>query len=232
MSSTTEASEETRAKPPIRVFIVDDHELVRNGLRAIIGNESDLMVCGEAADLTDALERIQQSQPDVAIIDIVLKSGDGLNLVKSIRERFPAVRTIVLSVYTEELYGERALRAGATGYVCKEQPVGEILHSIRQAFLGLPCFSQALVDRTVDRHRGRGNLAAQSPIETLSDRELEVFRCIGQGLPSIEIAKQLQLSRSTIDTYRERLKSKLGLSNTNALTRGATLWVAQNGGAL
>ncbi len=228
MHATMEALRETHATAPIRVFIVDSHELLRVGLRTTIANESDLTVCGEAADMSGALEQIQALQPHVAIIDIALQTGDGLELVKRIRDHAPNVRMIVSSMYTEELYGERALRAGATGYVCKQEPLRAILSCIREVYHGKPHFSADLIQRMMHRERSRGDGAARSPIETLSDRELEVFRRIGQGLPTIEIAGQLNLSRSTIDTYRERLKTKLGLANGSELTRQATLWVAHN----
>ncbi len=214
---------------PIRVLIVDDHELLRDGLRAIFSRERDLVVCGEAENAAQALEQIRESLPDVVVVDIVLKASDGLQLVKTIHENFPTIRTIVLSMYTEELYGERAMRAGATGYVCKEQPAGAILHGIRQAFLGRPCFSERLIHRMLSQVQSRKKSDTRSPVEILSDRELEVFRCIGQGWPTLEIAKRLNVSRSAIDTYRERLKKKLGLNNGTDLTRQATLWVAQYG---
>ncbi len=229
MDAMKDAPRKCQQDVPCRVLIVDDHELLRAGLRAMIAGEFDLTLCGEATGLSDALDQIRELQPEIAIIDLVLRSGDGLELIRRVREQFPSVRVIGFSMYGEELYGERALRAGANGYVCKQEPARAILDCIRKVCQGKPHFSDDLMQRVMNRARGRASGAMQSPIESLSDRELEVFRRIGQGLPTVEIAKQLNLSRSTIDTYRERLKSKLGLINGNGLTRQATLWVVENG---
>lgn len=210
-----------------RILIVDDHELLRNGLRLMMGNEPDLEVCGESADEATALALVRDVQPDVVVIDIVLKSGNGLDLVKRIRDSNPLVRLIVSSMHGEQLYGERALRAGADGYVSKQDPARAILHAIRRVLEGKMYFSDELTKRVLEHTRLRKE-GLQSPIELLSDRELEVFRLIGQGIGSAEIARQLHVSRSTIDTYRERLKVKLSVANGAQLTREATLWASQN----
>lgn len=211
-----------------RVLIVDDHELLRQGMRLMIANEPGLEVCGEAVDEAEAMRLVRESRPKLAIVDIGLKSGNGLDLIKRIKAHDSSVRIIVSSMHEERLYGERALRAGAEGYVNKQEPARTIIRAIRQVRQGKMYFSEEFTNRVLQRARDGGRSLEVSPIETLSDRELEVFRFIGQGLTSREIADRLHVSTSTVDTYRERLKTKLNLKRGAELVHEATQWVLEN----
>ncbi|MBC8873604.1 MAG: response regulator transcription factor [Planctomycetes bacterium] len=211
-----------------RVLIVDDHELLRNGMRLMIGNEPDLEICGEAEDEAQAMQQVHQSRPNLAIVDIGLKSGNGIELIKRIKAHAASVRIVVSSMYDERLYGERALRAGADGYVNKQDPARTIIAAIRCVLEGKTYFSEEFTNRMLERARVCGKTFQDSPIDALSDRELEVFRFIGEGLATGEIAKELHLSSSTVDTYRERLKTKLDLKSGTELIHEATQWVLEN----
>jgi len=211
----------------LRVLIVDDHPAVREGLALRINAEPDLEVCGEAADIDDALEAVVQAHPDVAVVDIQLKTGDGLDLVKRVKGLDESVRILVWSIYPEKLYAERALKAGALGYINKEETTGQIAEAIRSVGDGKVFVSDQLAGTLVTQTvRGRRSLA-DSPVDALSDRELEVFRLIGEGLSTGQIAKRLGLSTHTIDTHRQRAKEKLRLANASALVQAATRWVLE-----
>ena len=212
----------------IRILIVDDHPVVREGLAIRLSAEPDLQVCGEAEGLTDALRLIEQQQPDVAIVDILLKDGNGIDLVKEIRSRFPHFKILVLSAYQESLYAERALRAGASGYLNKQETGEKIFEAIRTIMEGNRFISSNMTERLLKQAINTGNSPEKSPVETLSNRELEVFRLIGQGLTTGAIARQLQLSTHTIDTHREKIKHKLAVKSANALQREATQWILEN----
>jgi len=219
---------EDRAEPArARVLIVDDHELMRDGLRIMLDQHPDLEYCGQAAEEGDAMRLVRKLHPDLAVIDIGLKSGDGISLIKQIKAYDPAVRVIVYSMHDEQLYGERALRAGANGYVDKQDPATEILQAILEVWAGKMHFSEELVARVMHRAQQGGD-ARISPIEALSDRELDLFRLIGQGTSTREIADKLCLSINTVNTYRERLKVKLNLASGVELTHQATAWVLEN----
>ena len=215
--------------PRRRVLLVDDHEMVRDGLRLIIDGTSDLRVCADVPDAEQACVAIAELEPDVAVIDLSLRpSGiDGLGLVKWIHAHHPKTRTVVSSMHEEQIYGERALRAGASGYVSKSAPARTVIDAIRQACSGHLHFSAELVDAML-RRAAQGGAHRRSSIEQLSDRELQVFRAIGEGLASKEIAKALNVSVSTVDTYRERLKIKLDISSAAELVHRATRWTLEN----
>ena len=210
------------------VLIVDDHPAVREALAHRISTESGLRVCGEAADVSEALRLVEAANPDVAVIDIALKNGDGIDLIRRIKSRDQKVRMLVWSMYGENLYAERALRAGAMGYLDKEQATGAIIEAIRHVLDGKvylsPTMTEKLLKRSVGQDPGR------LPIDSLSDRELEVFRLIGQGVKTQAIATQLHLSPKTVETYRDRIRVKLGLSDGTELARNAFQWVIENGG--
>jgi DNA-binding NarL/FixJ family response regulator len=212
-----------------RVLLIDDHELVRDGLRLIIDGTRDLCVCGDVADVASGQQAVTELQPDVAVVDLSLRAGgiDGLSLVKWIYTHEPTTKCVASSMLEERLYGERALRAGATGYVSKSGPARSVLEAIRRACAGQLHFSQELVDAMLRRSAHSGRIE-RSPIENFSDRELQVFRAIGQGLSSKEIAAALHVSVSTIDTYRERLKTKLGVGSGAELVHRATCWNLEN----
>ena len=211
-----------------RVLIVDDHELLRQGMRLMIANEPDLEICGEAEDEAQAMQRVRESHPNLVIVDIGLKSGNGLDLIKRIKADAPSIRIIVSSMHEERLYGERGLRAGAEGYVNKQDPARTIISAIRSVLKGKMYFSEEFTNRVLEHARVGDEAFQRSPIDALSDRELEVFRFIGQGLTTGEIAKKLHLSSSTVDTYRERLKTKLDLRSGTELVHEATQWVLEN----
>jgi DNA-binding NarL/FixJ family response regulator len=210
-----------------RVLIVDDHELMRDGLRIMLDHHAGLECCGQAAEEGDAMRLIRQLHPDLAVVDLGLKSGDGISLIKQINAYDPGVRIIVYSTHGEQLYGERALRAGANGYVDKQDPAAEILEAILKVLAGKMHFSEDLIERVLHRAQHGGDMLG-TPIEALSDRELDVFRLIGQGTSTREIADKLCLSINTVNTYRERLKLKLNLNSGVELTHRATEWVLES----
>jgi DNA-binding NarL/FixJ family response regulator len=212
-----------------RILIVDDHPTVREGLTARISRQDDMEVCGEVADGEEALVKVKELRPDVAVVDISLPKGHGIDLIKQIRAHHDHVKTIVHSMYEESLYAERALQAGAMGYVNKREAPETLLDAIRQVLVGEVYLSPKMTGRVLNRTVGRGTIAAASPIESLSDRELEVFNLIGQGLTTRAIANRLHLSVHTIDTHREKIKRKLGLKNSAELMQRAVQWVLENG---
>jgi DNA-binding NarL/FixJ family response regulator len=211
-----------------RVLIVDDHPVVRDGLKAQFATEADFEVCGEAEDVGGALALVRSARPDVAIVDINLKNGSGIDLVKRIRSHDDTVRIVVWSMYPEELYAERALRAGAHGYVHKGRSTREILDAVRAVRDGRMYLSGDQADRLLRRLVAGGKGAERSPVETLSDRELEAFELMGRGRTTEEIAAAMKVSPKTIETYRARIKEKLDLENVNELVHRATQWVLEN----
>lgn len=218
-----------RTAKRIRVFIVDDHPAVREALALRVSRQPDLEICGEAADLGEALLGVAETKPDVAVIDITLKTGSGIDLIKRIKARDHHVRILVWSMHSESLYAERALRAGALGYVNKDQATDKIIEAIRRVRDDKVWLSETMAERLL--HRSIGGLAdaTHSPLDSLANRELEVFRMIGEGAGTSEIAKRLHLSVKTIETYRDRIRQKLDLSSGVKLAHYATQWVLENG---
>ena len=209
---------------PLRVFIVDDHPIVREGLAAQISLQPDMEICGEAEDIADALARIESARPDVAVIDISLKSGNGIDLVKRLRARDQELRILVWSMFPASLYAERALRAGAQGYIHKGQSAQEILAALRTVLAGKVYVHPALAEQFMNRLVG-GRSSASAPVETLSDRELEAFELIGQGLTTEQIAARMHVSPKTVETYRVHIKKKLSVDSLPELVQRATQWV-------
>jgi DNA-binding NarL/FixJ family response regulator len=207
-----------------RIFIVDDHPLVREGLANLINQQEDLMVCGEAEDAGQTLAGIGVSRPDLALIDISLKTASGLELVKDLGVHFPLVALIVLSMHDELLYAERALRAGARGYVMKRETTKDVLTAIRQVLGGDVYVSERVVSAMARRLGSSRKSAAASPVEQLSDRELEIFRLLGQGLTTSQIATDLHLSLKTVQAYCARAKEKFGVNSLSELLRAAIRW--------
>jgi DNA-binding NarL/FixJ family response regulator len=214
-----------KGRTPKRVLLVDDHPMMRRGLASLIENEPDLVVCGEADNCQAALKAIQESRPDLVIIDLSLKDSDGLDLVKDMKLRHPKTPALVLSMHDESLYAERAFRAGARGYVAKHEMDETMLAAIRRVLAGERHMSERMRARFADRFLGRGSLEQCSPLAVLSDRELQVFKLIGGGQTTREIAAALHLSIKTIESYREHLKAKLNLESGVALARRAAHWV-------
>jgi len=207
-----------------RVFIVDDHPLVREGLTNLINGQNDLIVCGGAKDSAQAIDGIAKAQPDVALIDISLTNESGLELVKHLGRQFPQVALIVLSMHDEALYAERALRAGARGYVMKHETSKSVLASIRQVLGGGLYVSERIANRIALRLTSSRRPVASSPVERLSDRELEIFRLLGQGRSPSEIARDLNLSLKTVQAYCARAKEKFGITSLTELLRAAIQW--------
>ena len=208
-----------------RVLIVDDHPAVREGLAARISCQPDLEVCGEVADMAGALKLLVSARPHVAVVDIQLKVGDGLDLVKRMKAHDELIRILVWSVYPDQHYAPRALKAGALGYINKDRSTSCIVEAIRRVRDGKVYLSEELAERLLSQAVGGTRSPASSPIESLSDRELEVFRLIGEGVTASQLAQRLHLSRHTIDTHRRRIKQKLNLSSANEVTQAAIRWV-------
>jgi len=207
-----------------RIFIVDDHPLVREGLTNLINGQDDLIICGEAKDSAQALDGIMKARPDVALIDISLENESGLELVKQLRSQCPNVALIVLSMHDETLYAERVLRAGARGYVMKHETSKSVLASIRRVLEGGVYVSERILSRMVRRVSSARGPVASSPVERLSDRELEIFRLLGQGRTTSQIAEDLNLSLKTVQAYCARAKEKFGVTSLTELLRAAIRW--------
>lgn len=219
---TSNTSETTARKHG--VFIVDDHPLVREGLTNLINRQSDLVVCGEAKDSPEAMAGISKERPDVAIIDISLANESGLELIKHLVKQFPQLAVVVLSMHDEALYAERALRAGARGYVMKHETSKSVLASIRRVLAGDIYISERIVNRMAIRLTTARRSPATSPVERLSDRELEIFQLLGQGRTPSEIAGDLNLSLKTVQAYCARAKEKFGVTSLTELLRAAIRW--------
>jgi DNA-binding NarL/FixJ family response regulator len=207
-----------------RVLIVDDHPLVREGLANLINAQHDLMVCGEAEDSPQAIARIVKARPHVALVDISLKNESGLELVKYLASQFPQVALIVLSMHDETLYADRALRAGARGYVMKRAASKNVLASIRRVLEGGVYVSERVTNRMALKLSSPSKAATSSPVERLSDRELEIFRLLGQGRTTSQIASDLNLSVKTVQAYCARAKEKFGVTSLVELLRAAIRW--------
>jgi DNA-binding NarL/FixJ family response regulator len=206
---------------------VDDHPVVREGLVMHLTTQPDLEVCGEAEDLPGALALLERTRPDVAIIDISLKNSNGIELIRRIKERDDGVRALVWSMYPESLYAERALRAGAHGYLNKGQATRHVLDAIRAILQGKVYISGGVADQLLQRVVGR-KPEARSAIDTLSDRELEAFQLIGEGLTTEAIAVKMHVSPKTVETFRARIKEKLGIGKLTELIQRAAQWVVES----
>jgi DNA-binding NarL/FixJ family response regulator len=216
------------AVPKSSVLLVDDHPVVRDGLAQRIALEPDLDVCATSATVTEALEALKRHRPDLAIVDLTLPDGHGLELLKEIRALYPKVRLLVFSMHDEIIYGERTLLAGAQGYVMKDAPPETLLAAIRSVLAGKIAVSPDLSERML-RSAARSR-TPKPPMERLSDRELEVFELIGRGVSTKEIADRLHRSVKTIETHRQRLKTKLQIKGHAELIAQAARWVQETGG--
>ncbi len=207
------------------ILLVDDHPVLRRGLASLIESEPDLTVCGEAATGSEALAAIRDRRPDLAIVDLSLGDSDGLDLVKDLKKRHPELPALVLSMHDEATYAERALRAGARGYLTKQQLDDTVLAAIRRLLAGETWMSPELEARLARKFVGGVTLDDGSPLDALSDRELEVFRWIGRGRTTRQIAEALHLSVKTIESHREHIKHKLAIESAAELARRAIRWV-------
>jgi DNA-binding NarL/FixJ family response regulator len=209
--------------PPAKVLIVDDHPAVREGLVWRIARQPDLIVCGEAEDVAEALRLVESTEPDVVVIDISLKEGNGIDLIKRIKAHDSSIRMLVCSMHPDSLYAERSLRAGALGYINKENTTGRILDAIRSVRNGEVYLSEDATRRLLRKTIGHAGNPGLS-LESLSDRELDVFKLIGEGLGTSDMAAQLHLSIHTVETYRRRIRLKLSIRNAAELVHAATQW--------
>jgi DNA-binding NarL/FixJ family response regulator len=209
----------------IRVLVVDDHPIVRQGLSQLINQEPDLMVCGQAEDARTALDAIDPSQPDILIVDVSLDGPDGIELLKTIRAKDARLPVLILSMHDESLYAERALRAGANGYIMKQEATERVLVAIRQILGGEVYVSERMAKKMVQQFIGGSGVSQRSFIDQLTDRELEVFRLIGQGHGTRQIAEELHLSVKTVESYYAHIKEKLFLKNGRELVQHAVQWI-------
>lgn len=212
-----------------RIFIVDDHPVMRRGLSQIIEDIDDLETAGEARGAEEALQKMAEVNPDLVLIDVSLGDRSGLELIKDLKVRHPDLKMLVLSMHDESLFAERAVRAGALGYVNKNEPTETVIAAMRHVLEGRIFLSDKVTNQIVQRAASGGHQPVPSPIERLSDRELEVFQMIGEGMITKQIAAKLHLSTKTIETYRENIKTKLNLGNSSELMRHAVQWVLQGG---
>jgi DNA-binding NarL/FixJ family response regulator len=210
---------------PARIVLVDDHPLVRERLAEIIAEEHDLVVCAQADNGPKALEVVGSTRANLAVVDLGLKHSSGLDLVKNMRAAFPRVPALVVSMYDETIWAERAIRAGARGYINKQEATKNIASAIRRVLAGELYLSSALAQRLATRATGYANAKASTGIESLADRELQVFELIGRGLNSRQIADRMRVDASTVDTYRARIKEKLKLRDACELLQHTIAWV-------
>jgi DNA-binding NarL/FixJ family response regulator len=206
-----------------RIVLIDDHPMVRERLAEVINRETDMVVCGEAEDRGSALEVISRENPDLAIVDLTLKRSNGLDLIKDLHVMHPKLLVLVLSMQDETLYAERVIRAGAHGYITKQEATRKILNAIREVLGGKVFLSPEISADILSRMLGKSKGAIRS-LEVLSDRELQVFDLVGQGFGTRQIAEQLGLDVKTVETYRSRIKEKLEIRDASELLRKAIAW--------
>ena len=210
-----------------QVFLIDDHPLVRRGLREVLESEADLGVCGEAEDLRQALALLAELDCDLAIVDISLQGPNGVEVIKQLRTQYPELAILVCSMHDEALYAERALRAGARGYIQKKEKPEQVVAAARRVLGGHFYLSSKMTDRLLGTATGAGIHHEEDPISRLTDREIEVFELLGNALGTRQIAEQLGLSPKTVESHRENIKRKLDLGNHNELIRRAVQWVLE-----
>jgi len=209
---------------PHRILVVEDHPIFRWGVSELINQEEDMVVCGEAEDATRALAAIEELAPSLVIADITLQDGDGIDLTREITRRHRKLPVLILSMHDEFLYAERALHAGARGYIMKEEAMESVVSAIRTVLQGKIYLNEAIKEHILIHLVDRPRFGDKPSIDRLTDRELEVFRLIGKGLSTREVARKLSLSMKTIGTYRERIKEKLSIKHANELVRYAVHW--------
>ena len=207
-----------------KVFLVDDHPIVREGLGLLINGEADLMVCGESDGGTAILQTIGQLRPDIVVLDISLNGPDGIDLLKMLRITDPGLPVLILSMHDESTYAERTLRAGGNGYIMKQEATEKVLTAIRRILRGEVYLSERLANRMLQHFVCGGAPSKDSPLANLSDRELEVFRLIGEGHGTRQIADELNVSVKTVESYQAHLKEKLSLRNARELVQHAIEW--------
>ncbi len=207
-----------------RIMLVDDHPIVRQGLAESIGRERDLIVCAEAEDRAGALEAIERSMPDLIVIDLTLKNSSGMELIKDVQVRWPRLPILVVSMHDADLYAERVLRAGARGFITKQEAARDILAAIRRVLSGEIYLNEKTAATVLSKLAANRKTAGDCGIDLLADRELQVFEYTGEGLSIREIADRLGIDASTIETYRARIKEKLNLKSSSELLQLAIRW--------
>lgn len=223
MSTKSKAKGRSPAKS--RLFIVDDHPMMREGLTQLVEDEADLEVCGEAENARLALEKIGGLAPDLVLADLTLPDKNGLELIKDLRAQLPDLKILVVSMHEESFYAERVVRAGARGYIMKHESGQRLMEAIRRVLSGGIYVSEAISARILERMAGQAATASRNPIEALSDREFEVFQLVGEGKTTREIAELLHLSAKTVEVHRLNIKQKLALKHASDLIRSAVRWV-------
>src|SRR5438874_11436749 len=212
-----------------RIVIVDDHPLFRKGLEQLIHSDGTFAVCGEAGSAAEAMDVIRKLDPDLAIVDVRLPGANGIELIKNIRAEFPKLPILVLSMHDESLYALRALRAGAQGYVMKQEAMANVVQAIREVFNGRPYLSPAMAAQVITGYAQRRPEGETDAVDRLSDRELEILELIGKGNEVRQIAKLLHLSPKTVETHRSHIKDKLDLKNSREVARFALQWLSARG---
>ena len=207
-----------------RVLVVDDHPIVRQGLALLINREHDLLVCGEAENAHKAMQSIAAAKPDILVVDISLNGPDGLDLLKDVRSRFPELPVLILSMHDESIYAERALRAGAQGYIMKQEATEKVLVALRRILAHEIYLSERIANRMLQRYIGSQGAQRPASITDLTDRELEVFRLIGEGHSTRQIAEELHISIKTVESYQAHIKEKLSLRSARELVQHAIQW--------
>ncbi|MBI5510401.1 MAG: response regulator transcription factor [Deltaproteobacteria bacterium] len=212
-------------KSAAKVLVVDDHPVVRQGFAELIDQNHDLKVCGQAEDAASARDALRDTKPDVLVLDLSLEGASGLDFLEGLKATYPKLPVLVLSMHDESLYAERALRAGARGYIMKERPIQEVMTAIRRVLAGEVYLSDRMSARLLRRAVMGQPTTSASPVETLSNRELQVFELIGQGYETGDIAAKLHLSVKTVHTHRENIKKKLSVANGTELHQQAFMWM-------
>ena len=217
-------TEENSKEKVTRIMLVDDHPIVREGLAESINREPDLLVCAQAEDHQEALKCFEAARPDLVVIDLMLKSSSGLELIKDIHARWPRVLLLVVSMHDETLFAERVLRAGAQGYITQQEATRDILLAIRRVLAGGIYLNERTASSVLARLASKTQAVSDSVADLLADREMQVFELTGQGLSTREIAGQLHIDMKTVDTYRARIKEKLSLKTSSELLQLAIRW--------
>lgn len=209
----------------IKILIVEDHPIFRMGMTELINREPDMEVCGHGEDVAEARTLIREQMPDMVVVDLSLKNSNGLDLVKEINDQYPRISCLVLSMHDESLHAERCILAGAKGYIMKQEASTSVVKAIREILAGNLHVSRPIMSHILNKFRNQPTALHASPLNALTDREMEIFQFIGRGHASGEIAKRLNISVKTIGTHRERIKNKLNLKDSSTLVRHAVIWV-------
>ena len=218
----------TQTETKSSVIVVEDHPVLCDGLKQLIGSQPDLDCVGVADDISSAKQLVEECKPNLMVLDLRLKAGDALDFIKTLRVEYPEVKVLVLSQYDELIFAERALRAGASGYIMKENTTDEVLRAVRKVLAGQLYFSERVAAALVQRVLREKPIATRDGIERLSDREMQVFQLLGAAYSPREIAAQFRLSRKTVETHCEKIKHKLSLQTAAELKRFARQWAAEN----